>query len=264
MPRSPRDDVAVNERQAPAISWHPDVDVSGVIYSRAVVRTPWIKPGDDLGAILARELSPILQQGDLAIVSEKAVTIAEGLTVPAESVHPSPLAKRLAGYVRPTAGSCGLSIPEKMEYVLRQVGLPRIMLATATAAVTRPLGIRGGFYVVAGAAARAMDGMRPPFEDTLIPPLSARRAASLARSLADQLGSPVAIVDMNDRGGSIRSMSHPVMSRRRLRRVLADNPLGQRDERTPIGVVRPALFSVAAAPARNSSRQLVSYRTQSG
>lgn len=259
MARLARND-AVIERRESAIRWCPDMDISGVIYSRAVVRTPWIKPGDDLGEIMARELSPILEQGDLAIVSEKAVTIAEGLTVPASSIRPSPMAKRLAGYVRPTAGSCGLSIPEKMEYVLRTVGLPRMMLATATAGLTRPLGIRGGFYVVAGPAARAMDGMRPPFEDTLIPPLTSRHAASLARSLAYRLDHPVAIVDMNDRGGSIRAMSHPTMSRRRLRRVLADNPLGQRDERTPIGVVRPALFSVAAAPARNATRQLVSYR----
>jgi hypothetical protein len=83
-----------------------------------------------------------------------------------------------------------------------------------------------------------MDGMRPPFEGTLIPPLAPRVAHRIARSLADRLGAPVAIVDMNDRGGSIRTLSRPVMTRRRLRRILADNPLGQRDERTPIGIVR--------------------------
>jgi F420-0:gamma-glutamyl ligase len=220
------------------IRWCPRVDVGGITYERAVVRTPWIRVGDDLGTTLIERLKPILRYGDLAIVSEKAVTIAEGLTVPAADVTVSSLANRLAGLVQPTEGSRGLSIPEKMEYVLRDAGPPRILLATAAAAVTRPIGLRGGFYIVAGRVARAMDGMRPPFEGTLIPPLAPRVAHRIARSLADRLGAPVAIVDMNDRGGSIRTLSRPVMTRRRLRRILADNPLGQRDERTPIGIVR--------------------------
>ncbi len=223
-----------------AVRWCPSVDVAGTTYARAVVRTRWIQPGDDLGDLLVSDLQSTLRSGDLAIVSEKAVTIAEGLAVPAGCVTAGAVARRLASWVRPTAGSRGLSIPEKMEYVLREAGHPRILLATATAAVTRPLGLRGGFYVIAGRVARAMDGMRPPFEHMLIPPLAPRTAHHIAESLAERLGWPVAIVDINDRGGSVRALSHPVMTRRRLRRVLADNPLGQRDERTPIGIVRPA------------------------
>lgn len=231
------------------IRWCPRVEVGGVAYERAVVRTPWIQVGDNLASVLVERLKPILRYGDLAIVSEKAVTIAEGLVVPAADVSVSPLANRLAGLVQPTEGSRGLSIPEKMEYVLRDVGYSRILLAAATAAVTRPLGLRGGFYIVAGRVARAMDGMRPPFEGTLIPPLAPRAAHRIACGLADQLGTTVAIVDMNDRGGSIRTLSRPVMTRRRLRQILADNPLGQRDERTPIGIVRRVSAASLAPPA---------------
>lgn len=234
-----------------AVRWRGTVDVGGVRYVRAVVRTQWIEAGDDLGGILVRELGPLLDDGDLVIISEKAATIAEGLAVPACNVPAGSLATRLAGWVRPTESSRGLSIPEKMEYVLREAGRSRILFATATAALTRPLGVRGGFYMIAGRVARAMDGMRPPFEHVLIPPLTPRVASALARSLADRLGWPVAIVDMNDRGGSIRSISHRVMSARRLRRVLLDNPLGQRDERTPIGLVRRVSPLAVASPARN-------------
>lgn len=234
---------------AAEIRWCPRVDVGGVTYERAVVRTDWIRVGDNFADILVDRLKPVLRYGDLAIVSEKAVTIAEGLAVPATEVSVSPFADRLASLVQPTAGSRGLSIPEKMEYVLRDVGHPRMVLAAATAAVTRPLGLRGGFYMVAGRVARAMDGMRPPFESTLIPPLAPRVARRIACSLADRLGAPVAIVDMNDRGGSIRSLSRPVMTRRRLRKILSDNPLGQRDERTPIGVVRAVSAGSLPPPA---------------
>lgn len=237
-----------------AVRWCSAVDVAGATYARAVVQTQWIRPGDDLGRLLVSDLQSTLRHGDLAIVSEKAVTIAEGMAVPARTIAASALASRLAGWVRPTGGSRGLSIPEKMEYVLREAGHPRILLATATAAMTRPLGLRGAFYLVGGRVARAMDGMRPPFEHLLIPPLAPRTADRIARSLAGRLGWPVAIVDINDRGGSVRTLSHPVMSRRRLRRVLADNPLGQRDERTPIGIVRPA-GSTSASPARRPNNR---------
>lgn len=221
-----------------AVRWWPTVTVGGVTYARAVVRTPLIHPGDDLGNLLVDRLGPLLRDGDLAIVSEKAVVIGAGFGVAAAGVSVSPLARRLAGWVRPTEGSRGLSIPEKMEYVIRETGRMRILAATALAAVTRPLGVRGGFYLVAGRAARGMDGMRPPFEHLLLPPLHPRVAADLAASMAARLGAPVAIVDMNDRGGSVRVLSHSVMSSRRLRKVLADNPLGQRDARTPVGLVR--------------------------
>jgi F420-0:gamma-glutamyl ligase len=226
------------DRSAEDVRWWPVVTVDGVCYQRATVRTPWIRPGDDLGAALADGLAPLLRNGDLAIVSEKVVVISAGLGVPVADVTVGPLARRLASWVRPTAGSRGLSIPEKMEYVVRQVGSVRMLIATALAGLTRPLGIHGVFYLVAGQKARAMDGMRPPFEDLLLPPLPPRQAHSIALQLARRLAAPVAIVDMNDRGGSIRAVSHPVISKRRLRRILADNPLGQRDTRTPIGLVR--------------------------
>lgn len=198
----------------PAVRWFPTVTVDGVRYARATVRTPWIEPGDDLGALLADRLGPLARPGDIAIVSEKAVVIAAGLGVPVADVVVSPLARRLAGR-------------------------PRLLLASALAAVTRPLGIRGAFYLVAGREARSVDGLRPPFEHLLLPSLPPGDARRRAQEMASRLGGPVAVVDMNDRGGSVRAVSHPVISARRLRRVLAGNPLGQRDTRTPIGLVRP-------------------------
>lgn len=192
-----------------------------------------------MGAAMATALAPILQPGDVALVSEKALVISAGLGVPVDRIAVSPLARWLAGRVRPTEGSKGLSIPEKMEYVLRESGRVRLLAAVAVAGLTRPLGLRGGFYLVAGRVARAMDGLRPPFEHLLLASLSPRVAKAMALRLSARLGNPVAVIDMNDRGGSIRAVSHPVISKRRLRRALADNPLGQRDTRTPIGLIRP-------------------------
>ena len=44
----------------------------------------------------------------------------------------------------------GLSVPEKMEYVIRTVGLRRIIAAAIGSAVTRPFGMHGTFYRMAG------------------------------------------------------------------------------------------------------------------
>lgn len=216
----------------------PDVVVGGVRYERVVATTHWIQPGEDLVPILHAHLARHVPPGGVLVVSEKAAVIATGRALPAAEVVVTPLARRLAAGVRPTEGSCGLSLPEKMQHVVDQAGRPRVVLAAAVGGVARLLGVRGAFYVVAGRVARGMDGMRPPFEHLLLPPLHPRMARSLARQMARRLGATVAIVDMNDRGGSVRAVSDRSISRWRLRRVLADNPLGQRDQRTPIGYVR--------------------------
>lgn len=92
--------------------------------------------------------------------------------------------------------------------------------------------------MIAGPFVRAVDGMRPPLEDVLLPPLDPRDAAEIAGQLEGSLRAAAAIVDINDRGGSIRALSPSAPPARELMRVLRDNPLGQRDTSTPIGLVR--------------------------
>jgi F420-0:gamma-glutamyl ligase len=195
-------------------------------------------PGLDLAALLRDSVTGRLEPGDLIVVTEKVVVVATGRGVPAGSVCPGRLARVVAGHVRPVGNSRGLSIPEKAQLVIDIVGWWRVAAATVAAAVTRPLGIHGVFYVVAGYVARSMDGMRPPYLDVLLPPLPPRLAQAIAEQLTTELGHPVAIADMNDRGGSVRAVAGSVMSKRLLAEVLGDNPLGQRDQSTPIAIVR--------------------------
>ncbi|MEE8600196.1 coenzyme F420-0:L-glutamate ligase [Euzebya tangerina] len=215
-----------------------DVTVGGRTWRRLLVKTPWIHSGDDLETILRVSLLPHAEPNDLIVLSEKATTIALGAVVPIDTVTVGPLARRMARMVRPRGVSKGLSIPEKMQYVIDEIGRPRAVLALIAAGLTRPLGIRGAFYLVAGRRARAMDGGRPPFEHLLLPPLTPQQSHAEASALRRVLGYDVAISDMNDRGGSIRAVSGGPIPPRLLRRILADNPMGQRDARTPIGLVR--------------------------
>lgn len=207
-------------------------------YERIVAGTRWLTEKDDIGDILVESLGEFIQLGDVAIVSEKVVIITSGRAIPASHVKAGRLARVLARRVRPVADSRGLSIPEKMQYVLDDVGLARILLATLFASITRPFGIRGAFYLVAGETARSLDGMRPPLENLLLPPLNRHDAHSITLRLEERLGIPVASVDINDRGGTIPAISGGELNHHQLKTVLSDNPLGQRDEATPIGLVR--------------------------
>jgi F420-0:gamma-glutamyl ligase len=222
---------------SPGDTFVSSVTVGGARYDRTVVCTPWLTVGVDLAELVRNTVGERLHPGDVVAITEKVVVVTTGRGIPASMVRPGRLATFAARHIRPIGDSRGLSIPEKMQLVIDMVGPGRVILAGAVAAATRPLGIRGPFFVVAGYIARSMDGMRPPYGDVLLPPLPPRIARSIAGQLATEIGQPVAIVDINDRGGSVRAVAGSAMSKRRLAAVLADNPLGQRDQGTPIVVV---------------------------
>jgi F420-0:gamma-glutamyl ligase len=222
---------------SPGDTFVSSVTVGRERYDRTVVCTPWLTAGVDLVELLRKTVVERLQPGDVVAITEKVVVVTTGRGIPAATVRPGRLATFAARHIRPIGDSRGLSIPEKMQLVIDMVGPWRVILAGAVAAATRPLGLHGPFFVVAGYIARSMDGMRPPYGDVLLPPLSPRTARSIAEQLATEIGHPVAIVDINDRGGSVRTVAGSAISKRRLAAVLADNPLGQRDQGTPIVVV---------------------------
>jgi F420-0:gamma-glutamyl ligase len=213
--------------------------VAGRRYRRLPVRTRWLTEDDELTDVLLDYL-PGRRPGDTVVVSEKVAVLLTGRSVRTDAVVPGRLARTLARSVKPRSGSRGLSVPEKMQYVAQTVGRPRLVAAALSGAVTRPFGLRGMFYRVAGPVARDLDGARPPYEQLLFPPLPVPAATALCESLADAVGVGVAIVDLNDFGGSVRAVSRDALPPEVLRTALADNPLRQRLTGTPIGLVRPA------------------------
>ena len=55
-------------------------------------------------------------------------------------------ARLLSRFVSRTPVGVGLGHPATMQLAIDEVGLPRILLASVAAAVTRPFGMRGVFY----------------------------------------------------------------------------------------------------------------------
>jgi hypothetical protein len=156
-----------------------------------------------------------------------------------EPRRPGPLAKLLARAVRPVGISYGLALPAKMQFVIDDAGRVRVLGAALAAAVCRPLGMRGVFYRMAGATARDLDGLSGAYTGQLLPPLRPTEAAMLAHHLSVRVGRAVAIVDVNDRGGTVRSAPAGGPNPPELLALLADNPYGHCAQSTPVVLLRP-------------------------
>ena len=217
------------------------VMVGGVKYLRLPLRTRWLNETDDL-VLSLKECLELARPGDTVGISETVTILLTGRTVDINTVQPGWLAQFLARYVRPRGEHArGLSVPEKMQYVVRTVGLRRIIAATIGSAVTRPFGMHGTFYRIAGPIARDVDGgPHTPYEHVLLPPLDTKVAQGICADLERALDIGVSIVDLNDFGGSIRAVSPRSLSAETLAAVLSDNPLGQHLTSTPFVLVRPA------------------------
>jgi asparagine synthase (glutamine-hydrolysing) len=235
---------------------------NGRIVARAPLRSKVLVGGDDLLAELRRPLLELrergvpLRDGDALLVSEKALAITQGRSLPVAEVRVSAVARTLSRFVSRVPTGIGVGHPATMQLAIEEAGVPRILLAAAAAAITRPLGMRGMFYRVAGSGVNAIDGPShlnlPPYDRYAIkgPEDPGGAAADLARSLSAEFGCrvDVAVIDANDLTASVLGASANVDVATVLEAV-ADNPLGQTDEATPFGLLR----EVGVAGGRRAS-----------
>ena len=213
--------------------------LNGVVYARHPVRTHLVTTADVAADVVKRYVGSIGDDVRLVAVSERMVAITQGRSYPIKDIRPGRLARLLERFVTRPGYGIGLGSAETMELAIREVGAPRILLAAAASAVTRPFGVHGVFYRVAGPQAKAIDGPTsytiPPYNQAAT--LGPRDPDGAARELAATVGAPIAIIDANDAGCAVLGAS-PGVDRRFVERLFADNPLGQAREQTPVCVVR--------------------------
>jgi F420-0:gamma-glutamyl ligase-like protein len=220
-----------------------DVEVDGRRWQRIPIKTHVVVAGEDIIEIVTRYAREVVKPGDVLFVTEKIVAITQGRSYPVGDIEARPLAHTLSKYVTKTSHGIGLGMPETMEMALREVGTPRILFAAAVAAVSKAVGRKGDFYRIAGPKARGIDGPThntiPPYNTQVV--LVPENPDGVAAELKAALGgiADVAIVDINDFGGNILGATLPKAGHAKLARILADNPLGQGHQSTPLGVIRP-------------------------
>ncbi|MCM1363822.1 MAG: coenzyme F420-0:L-glutamate ligase [Faecalibacterium sp.] len=209
-------------------------------YSRYPVRTHVIMSGENINDIIDQYLPQRPSSNDFVFISEKVIAICQGRAFDIDDIHPSPLAKIMCKFVYKSPYGIGLGSPWTMELALRDVGVPKMMLAAVCSAVTKPFGVRGVFYKIAGTKARAIDGPC----DCTIPPynhyakLAPKDPDKVAEKLEKKLGCKVVIIDANDIGVEVLGRSDEEISVEFCKQVFTDNPLGQSSQSTPIAVVR--------------------------
>ena len=216
--------------------------VDGIDYLRIPIKTHLITKQDEMSAVVLQYAKSQLQPGDILFISEKAVACTQSRAIPMEDIKPRKLAVTLSRHVTKTPAGIGLGIPETMEMALQECGVLRILFAAFCSVIGKILGKKGWFYIVAGPKARGIDGPTegtiPPYDHYVV--LTPADPMGTSKKLAQVLGHPVAIVDINDLGANILGFSEKEPSMDWLAKALGDNPLGQSSESTPMGILRKA------------------------
>lgn len=197
--------------------------VDGVDYQRIPVKTHLITNTDDMADVVVRYAKDRMQEGDILFISEKAVACTQNRAIPMEDIKPRKLAVTLSRYVTKTPAGIGLGIPETMEMALRECGTLRILFAAFCSVIGKLFRRKGWFYIVpgqAGASTGPTEGTIPPYDHYVV--LTPADPMGTSRRLAQALGHPVAIVDINDLGANILgcSQKEPSMA------LLAQDPGG--------------------------------------
>jgi hypothetical protein len=212
------------------------------------VRTPLIKAGDDLPALVRACLAGMLCRSDIVCLAETAVAISQGRSIRAETIRPS----RLARLLSKRAGSYAtVNQPESMQLVLESAGTLRVLAAAAAGAAGRLVGRRGDFYRLLGSAVAEIDGYTgtmPPYERHIV--LGPKDPHIVAQTISQVCGAPVCIVDANDLGRAEVLAATPGVRADMVCKCLLQNPAGNSDQQTPVVILkyRPAAGSPARSP----------------
>ena len=192
---------------------------------------------DDPIDVMRTYAGQLVQPGDVLTIGETPVAVIQNRYRHPSEVQPGLVARLACRVFHPTsslATACG------MQTLIDLVGPTRIVCAWLGGFALKLIGIKGGFYRLAGEQARLIDditGTTPPYDQTIV--LGPDQPGELCQRAADALGVAVAIVDVNDLGRVKVLASSRGCDDELLHRALRPNPAGNANERTPLVLVRP-------------------------
>ncbi len=232
------------------------IDVEGKSFFRYPIKTEVFAKGDDYAEKISTFITTAVNKlskekafGNdwYVIVSEKIVAISQGRSYFIKDIKPSWWAKTLSKFVKKTPHGIGLGSPWTMELAIGEVGLPRILLAAFASVLTKPFGLSGVFYRIAGPQAAAIDGpttysLYPSNVSAKLAPKDPHHAAEkIAKAIRSKLTDETVkkffrgavIIDANDLGRNV--MGNATNRENGLfEAIMKDNPMGQGSEQTPL------------------------------
>lgn len=182
-------------------------------------------------------------------LSEKIVAMTQGRSIPVWDIKVSGWARTLSKFVSRSSAGIGLGSPWSMQLAIDEVGLLRILYASAASVVGKLRGKKGVFYEVVGHDINAIDGaagyqvgtsthsvkLAPKDPDGVAARLSALVRSQVPAEFAATFAG-TAIMDANDLG--VVALGHDTaLTKPELEDIFRDNPQGQTTETTPMSVV---------------------------
>jgi F420-0:gamma-glutamyl ligase-like protein len=218
----------------------PTIIVDGVEYLRIPIKSHVITEQDDVVEVIDRYTRELRQPGDLIVVSESTVAISQGRAVHESTIRVGLLAKLLWRRVRKVSYGVGLRSPLSMQCAINECGALRIVVAAVVGALGKLVGRRGDFYRIAGMQAATIDAAHTspvkPFDECVI--LGPKDPDKVAQRIKERTGHDAAVMDVNDIGGSWALGYTSGIDKKTIESIMRDNPLGQKLELTPIGLIR--------------------------
>jgi hypothetical protein len=229
-------------RQPTAGSSKMEYFVGDKKYIRHAIKTHYIQAGkDNYIDIINQYVVPLYKPGDIVSISEKIISICQNRIVYKKDIKVSRLAYFLSKYVHQTSAGEAVGNPYKMQLAINAAGVFRVIMAAFVAAITRPFGIRGLFYKIAGRNVASIDGFETDgFIDYLdmciLPPEEPNKVCN---DIREKAGIKCMIVDANDLGVEILGACDDIgYNKQQLIKLIIDNPACQEDQKTPLVLIR--------------------------
>jgi len=219
------------------------IENRGETFFRHAIKTHFVTPRESYLELVRQYVSPLYKSGDVLSMSEKVISLCQGRIVDMCEIKIGWWARLLSRFVHMTRAGESVGNPYKMQIAINLAGLPRILFAAAIAAVTRPLGIKGMFYRLAGHGIAGIDGFCADAFDWYLTKgvLVPEKPDAVCNEIKTSLGIDCMIVDANDLGVEILGYSSGIAyTTHDLKALMRDNPAGQGGEQTPFVLIRPS------------------------
>ncbi len=215
--------------------------IDGKSFARIPVKTHFITRRDNLDDIIKKYILPVVHPSDIVMFGQKIVAIIQNRIVYKKDIELSFWAKYLSQFATKNPAGPAMGDPYKMQIAINTAGLPRILFSGAISAVAKLFGISGVFYRLAGNQVNQIDGFcDDAFTDYLeMGILGLKNCDELCDEIKNKYNFSAIVADINDIGGNILGVSRDLKGKSKLLfQIVKDNPLGQKSQSTPIGIIR--------------------------
>lgn len=217
-------------------------DGTGALYQRFAIQTHFIQPKENHVDLAKKYVLPLAQEGDILSCGAKVMGLAAGNVYHREDMRLGFFAKLLYRFGAESTTGLGVRDPYKLQVIINEFGLHRVLLGAFLSALTKPFGIRGVFYKVVGEGAGAVDGFYADssfdtYKDMAV--VNPKNGVEMCDQIVEATNIPTMIMDANDFDANILSYSTDFpLSEDQIHCIMRDNPSGQEDELTPFILLR--------------------------